>query len=212
MARERQPTTINQSKGGLRRPVEEERRRAIEETAYAVLAEVGYRRASMLLIAKRANASNQTLYRWYGSKQGLFRALIQRNTEEAIAALQSTEAHDLDARMVRFGSVLLRMLTGDRAVALGRAAAADATETGELGQEVARSGRARLVPLLHATFENAQQAGKLQIGSAEEATERYLALLIGDLQVRRVTGALPPLPTQEIDRRAEAAWRDVCRR
>ena len=198
---------IKRSGGHAAGQVEEERRRTIEEAAYAVLSQVGYRRTSMLAVAKRARASNQTLYRWYGSKQGLFRALIQRNAEEAVNALRMSDHCNLHARMHAFGETLLRMLTGEKAIALNRAAAADASETGELGQELACSGRGRIVPLLRTTFETAKLAGEIDLESIDEAVERYVALLIGDLQVRRVTGSLPPLTAEEIKKRAVDAWR-----
>jgi AcrR family transcriptional regulator len=185
------------------------RRAAIEAAAYDVLRERGYRRASMLTIAKRAGASNQTLYRWYGSKQGLFAALIRRNTEVAVRALAVTEGHDLDARMQAFGVALLTLLTGARAVALNRAAAADASETGELGQALARSGRDHVVPLLRAVLMAAQEDGELNLVDLDEAAERYVTLLVGDLQIRRVTGALEPLDAESIERRARQAWRTL---
>ena len=55
----------------------------IEQAAYALLREDGYGNISMLKVAKRAKASNETLYRWYGDKLGLFGALVAKNAEEA---------------------------------------------------------------------------------------------------------------------------------
>ncbi|MEQ8740678.1 MAG: helix-turn-helix domain-containing protein, partial [Hoeflea sp.] len=55
------------------------RQAQIEQAAYEVLEEKGYAATSMLAIAKRARASNETLYNWYGDKTGLFRALVVRN-------------------------------------------------------------------------------------------------------------------------------------
>lgn len=183
------------------------RRAAIEAAAYDVLREKGYRRASMLSIAKRAGASNQTLYRWYGSKQGLFGTLIRRNAEVAVRALATAEGRDVDTRMQAFGVALLTLLTGERAVALNRAAAADANETGELGQALARSGRDRIVPLLRTVLAAAHEDGQLSLVDLDGAAERYVALLVGDLQIRRVTGALETLGTEYIERRAREAWR-----
>ena len=58
-----------------------EKKQAIAEAAYALIEEKGYLGTSMLAIAKRAKASNETLYNWYGDKQGLFRELIEQNAE-----------------------------------------------------------------------------------------------------------------------------------
>ena len=60
----------------------------IEEAAYAVLAEKGFAGASMLSIAKRAKCSNETMYRWYGDKVGLFRALVTRNADRVASVLR----------------------------------------------------------------------------------------------------------------------------
>ena len=52
----------------------------IEQAAYELIDEFGYDGISMLKIAKRAKASNETLYKWYGDKKGLFSALVETNT------------------------------------------------------------------------------------------------------------------------------------
>ena len=48
------------------------RQQQIEDAAYEVLEAKGYDGTSMLGIARQARASNETLYNWYGDKQGLF--------------------------------------------------------------------------------------------------------------------------------------------
>lgn len=58
------------------------RKDQIERAAYEVLKEKGYAGASMLSIARKARASNETVYNWYGDKAGLFKALVQRNAAE----------------------------------------------------------------------------------------------------------------------------------
>ena len=60
----------------------------IETAAYALLAEVGYKKTSMLAIAKKASASNETLYKWYGNKQNLFASLVEKNAEVVEQELQ----------------------------------------------------------------------------------------------------------------------------
>ena len=62
----------------------DQRRDEILDHAVEVLAERGYRDASMLEIAKRAAASKETLYAWFGDKQGLFEAAIRRNARSTL--------------------------------------------------------------------------------------------------------------------------------
>lgn len=103
------------------------RRQQIEDAAYKMLGEKGYAGTSMQAIARAAKASNETLYNWYGDKKGLMAALIARNTNVVLAAL--SDAHDGDplAQLARIGPILLEMVLGPRAIALNRAAAADAS-------------------------------------------------------------------------------------
>lgn len=66
-----------------------ERQREIEAVAYRLIRDHGYGGVSMLAIAKEAKASNETLYRWYGSKRGLLAAMVERNAQATADALQA---------------------------------------------------------------------------------------------------------------------------
>lgn len=190
---------------------QEARRRQIEAAAYEVLGEKGYGAASMLSIAKRAAASNETLYKWYGNKQTLFASLVEANAREVTALLQGAidEEANVAKTIARLGPALLGLVTGEKAVMLNRAAAADADDTGILGQTLARSGRDAVAPLVAQVFEQARSRGELVFDETEDVVEVYLCLLIGDLQIRRVTGAVPALSDRESRKRAERAWQVV---
>lgn len=71
------------------------RQQQIEDAAYEVLEIKGYGGTSMLGIAKQARASNETLYNWYGDKQGLFQALVMRNAEQVKEYLETELETDL---------------------------------------------------------------------------------------------------------------------
>lgn len=172
------------------------RQQQIEAAAYEVLEVKGYGGTSMQGIAKQARASNETLYNWYGDKQGLFRALVTRNAEEVKSHLEAELETDHDALSIlgTLGPKLLDLLTGDRAVALNRAAAADSS--GELGATLSKAGREAVFPLLEQVLLRARHEGQLHFETSAEAVGLYLDLLIGDQQIRRVIGRLPA-PTAE---------------
>ena len=48
------------------------REEEIEAAAYRLLEERGFAGTGMQAIAQAAHASNETLYRWYGDKTGLY--------------------------------------------------------------------------------------------------------------------------------------------
>ena len=181
------------------------RRAQIEEAAYALISEKGFAGASMLNIAKRARASNETLYNWYGDKLGLFTAMVDSNARRVSDVLQ--QAHDQQGDPVEtlnaIGPVLLDMLTGDRAVALNRAAAAD--PSGQLGQALAKAGRNSVAPLIAQTLEHARVDGLLHFDDPARAADLYLGLLIGDLQLRCVTGQIPAPDAETCKARARQA-------
>lgn len=190
-------------------PKQAERRFRIEQAAYAVLEEAGYNSASLLTIAKRASASNETLYNWYGNKQGLFRSLVEGNARNASEILETalTGADNRPLETLRaLGPVLLSLVTSERAVVLNRAAAGDVSDTGTLGQSIAEAGRETIAPLLARLLARAAQDGLIVCDDPAEAVETYFHLLIGDLQIRRVIGVADAPTAPEIDRRAARAF------
>ncbi len=184
---------------------QEIRRRQIEEAAYELLAENGYKATSMLAIAKKAAASNETLYKWYGNKQSLFMSLVQENARAVRELLSDISDDDPINTMKVLGPQLLRLVTSERAVALNRAAVGDVHDSAVLGKTIARGGRDSVAPLIAQMFERARELGLLSFDDAEEVAGTYISLLIGDLQIQRAIGARGPLKPKEIKTRAERA-------
>ena len=182
-----------------------DRRIQIETAAYGLLALKGYKATSMLEVAKRAKASNETLYKWYGNKQGLFLSMVERNLEASKDALTSAieGGGELDDILDTFGPQLLSILTGQRSVVLDRAAAGDVHDTGLLGRTIVEGGRDTIIPLLARVID---KTGPHQI-DATEAAELYFDLLVADTQIRRVIGVLPILSDAEIEKRSARAKR-----
>ena len=181
-----------------------QRKAQIEAAAYTLLAEKGFQNMSMLAVAKAAKASNETLYRWYGDKTGLFQALIESNADRVADRLkeQLSSATDPSDALTELGPLLLGMLLSDRAVALNQAAASDAT--GALGKVLAEQGRGKVFPLIVSLFEHLRER-RILAGDAGELASLYIDLLVGDLQIRRATGALDALPEDALVDRAHKA-------
>jgi hypothetical protein len=96
-----------------------ERREEILRVALSVLAERGYRGASMREIARRAQALKETLYAWFGDKRGLFEELVGWQAERIDAVLVPNLERDADdpSTVVRaFAVELQRLLLGECAV------------------------------------------------------------------------------------------------
>jgi AcrR family transcriptional regulator len=167
-----------------------ERHEQICRAAYELLATHGYGGTSMLYIARAAKASNETLYRWYGDKDGLFRSMVEDNAAETRQMLSDSILAQTDPRqtLATVAPVFLNMLLGDRAILLNRAAAAD--PTGALGAAISAGGRNEVMPLFEGVMERLCQGKAV---TAKQATHWFLGLLIGDLQIRRVINDAPAL-------------------
>ncbi|WP_298861617.1 TetR/AcrR family transcriptional regulator [uncultured Sulfitobacter sp.] len=186
----------------MREETRQRRHTAIAAAAYELLAQKGYDGASMLSIAKAAKASNETLYKWYGDKQGLFQALVRDNAAQTEQVLKEAIEGDTDPMksLQEIAPLFLGMLLGDRAVLLNRAAAAE--PSGELGSALSAGGREIVQPLFGNLI---AQATGTQGAQAAQLTAHFLGLLVGDLQIKRVIGVQNALTKSEIDTQASTA-------
>src|SRR5579871_1040504 len=75
-------------RGGSRGMPRAQRERLILDVADQVFARDGYHSASMDEIARRSGVSKPMLYSYFGSKEGLYVACIDRNGQELVARLQ----------------------------------------------------------------------------------------------------------------------------
>ena len=195
----------------MKHETREKRRLEIEKAAYELIEEKGFLGISMLMIAKRAKASNETLYRWYGDKTGLFSAMVETNAANIKAQLLKDIDEDAEpmAAIRSIGPVLLKLLLSDRAIALNCAAASDAS--GALGKALVEAGRDDILPLIAKLFERAQRDGHFTSFDLPDLCSFYVDLLIGDQQIRRAIGALKQPTTAEIENRAEASFQRLMR-
>jgi AcrR family transcriptional regulator len=170
-----------------------------------LLVERGYQGTTMAAVAERAGSSKETLYAWFGGKQGLFTALIRRQAEaadQAVAAALDDGGADPAATLTAFATNLLRLLLGERSVALNRAAlaelgggrAAGRAPAGELAAVLLAQGRHRTGPIVEAYLARLAEAGVLGIDDPAEAFQLLYGLVVRDLQIRVLLGEPPPAP------------------
>ncbi len=181
------------------------RMREIEAKAYILFAEQGFDGTSMLAIAKRAKASNETLYRWYGDKNGLFESMVRSNANrvrDRLDQASSSGTSPLDT-LVDVSEVLLEMLLSDEAILLNRAAASD--PTGHLGGLLSQAGRQEVLPLVGRLLKDLLDTDVIGAPEGAELGPLFIRLLVGDQQIRRVIGALPPPSAEDVKRQAALA-------
>lgn len=181
------------------------RRREIEAAAFRVLERVGYKKASMLQIAKEAKASNETLYAWYGNKQALFQSLIVSNALAVEEALKDTINIGSDS-LFELGKLVLGFTATEKAIIINRAAVSDVQETGVLSEAIEAHARQAILRTIKACLSQLETNGQLTFDHGiETAIEVYVGLLIGELQMQQSLGSISALSQQEVDERSRHA-------
>jgi AcrR family transcriptional regulator len=192
-------------------------REVVLDAVFDLLVERGYQGTTMAAVAERAGSSKETLYAWFGSKQGLFTALIRRQAEATNQAVQAAfedggptggaSEPDPAATLTAFATNLLRLLLGERSVAINRAAIAELggsaggrpPGTGTLAAVLLAQGRHRTGPLVEAYLARLAAAGRLRIDDPAEAFRLLYGLVVQDLQIRVLLGEPPPGPAALAD-------------
>lgn len=147
----------------------------------------------MQAVATRAGSSKESLYAWFGSREGLFAALIERQAEQVNAAVakaidQPQPAADPFTTLTAIARNLLTLLVGDASVALNRAA----MTSQELAGLLLRHGRHTTGPLVATFLGRMAGEGLLHVDDPEEAFQLLYGLVVRDLQIRVLLGETPP--------------------
>ncbi len=167
-----------------------QRRRAALDAALAEITERGYEAVTVLDIARRAGASKESLYAWYGSKQGIVEAVIRQQAEGVNERVDAALRPDAEPRtaLVGIATNLLRLLLGETSLALNRAAMTSPA----LAAALLENGRHRTGPLVERYLARQAAAGRLAIDSPAEAFQLFYGLVLRDLQIRALLGEPPP--------------------
>lgn len=196
------PARTSSRRGRLPAAERAQRREAVLTATEAALLDVGYDNVTMLLIAQRAGASKETLYSWFGNREGLFAELIEHNADRSAAAIDTAlsaerSPHDI---LTNFGVGLLNLLTSPTSVALNHAA----MQSPELATRLLASGRHRVGPLVERFLTGLHDRGLLDVPDASEGFEVLYGLLVRDTQIRVLLGE--GVPTRAaIERRSTNA-------
>lgn len=144
-------------------------------------------------IAQEAHCSKETLYNWFGDRDGILMALVKEQTASmnlVLAASFQKEEGALEARLKKAATLLLDLLTGDAALAVNRIAMAQACrENSELGQTLLEEWRVQVAEPFMALFQEGNRSGEFAVHSPDEAFENFVGLLIGDRQRKLLLGA-----------------------
>lgn len=143
-------------------------------------------------IAAEARCSKETLYNWFGDRDGIMLALAHEQASgmrQAMAERFASAQGSLETRLASCATLLLDIMTGDAALAVNRVAMAQAcSENSELGQAVMADWKNQIAQPFVDIFQEGNQSGELAVHSPMEAFENLVGLLIGDRQRQLLLG------------------------
>jgi AcrR family transcriptional regulator len=169
------------------RPRDPERCRRILEAAKSHFYAHGLERASVDAIAAEAGVSKMTVYSNFGSKEGLFEAVVRERTERVIggaAAVQTLDPQQPQKALQAIGSQFLALTREDDALGKFRSVYGAAGAQPEACRAFYRQGPERLIEELAAYLRRANAADTLQVRHPRQAANLFLSMFMGDGHVR----------------------------
>ena len=168
-----------------------ERQQAVLDAALRLLVEEGDN-LTMTAVARRASCSKETLYKWFGDRDGLLTATVQWQASKVrVAAVggRGVDLASLTASLEGFAGDWLRVISSDTSVALNRVAVGHAgSGKDDLGRIVLENGRFALAARLKPVLEAGRSAGLLDFPDAETAFRTFFGLVARDVQIRLLLG------------------------
>ncbi|MEX0860443.1 MAG: TetR/AcrR family transcriptional regulator C-terminal domain-containing protein [Cucumibacter sp.] len=161
------------------------------DAALSLLVEAG-ERFTMTALARRASCSKETLYKWFGDRDGLLTAAVQY--QAAKVRVVPVDPAQLDGKALRagldrFATDLLTVISGETSVALNRLAISHAgADRQGLGRLVLQNGRHAIGRRLKPVLEAGRAAGLLKFADAEAAYRTFFGLVVRDAQIRLLLG------------------------
>jgi len=168
------------------------RQNAVLESALALLVEGGEKALTTAGVARAANCSKESLYKWFGDRDGLLAAMITFQASKVRAEPRPSGESGRDAlrsQLIGIAATLLRVLASDVSLALNRLAIGQARRgEARLGGLLLEHGRRPIEARLSSLLEEGRRRGLLDFGDTRDAYRTLYGLIVRDMHVRRLLG------------------------
>lgn len=167
-----------------RRDATGDNRDAILEAARQLFLREGFG-VTMDRIATVAGVARQTVFNRYGSKERLFREVVQRVFARLVRSLLHVEAKPtLAGTLTAYARHYLQIALDREGIAFHRLAVAELRAFPDLGQLILTLGASQIVPVLAAHLQQQMDAGVIRACDPNLAAECFLASVIGHVRYR----------------------------
>ena len=184
------------------------RQQAVLDATLAALVEEGDA-LTMTSVSRRASCSKETLYKWFGDRDGLLTATVRWQASKVNVPLvdKATLSREaLVATLETFAKDWLAVISSGTSIALNRVAVSHAgSGKSKLGEIVLKNGRNAMALRLEPVLLAARDAGLLAFEDVCETFRTYFGLVLRDTQIRLLLGDELPLKPAQISTQAKAS-------
>ena len=173
------------------------RRKTILRAAAELFFEQGYATTSIDAIIERTGGSKRTIYSEFGSKEGLFLALVADNADRAISALSLdyTTQSDLPDTLTTFGNHLLEVYMSPSVLGIYRIIITEAGRFPDLARVLYERGPGRTTAHLAKVLQAAADRKEIQIDDPLLVAGHFVGMIRDNLHLQVVLGLRTP-PTK----------------
>jgi AcrR family transcriptional regulator len=201
-----------------KRPSAAERRKVILEAAADVFFETGYAGSSIDQIISRIGGSKRNIYSEFGSKEGLFTALVNDIADRASSALavEAIEGRNFKDSLMEIGVKLTTLYMSRTLVGTLRAIISEGQRFPELAKIFYEKGPGRTIDRLTEVFAAAHARGEIHIEDCHMAANHFTAMIRDNIHLEVMLGLRPPFEKHEAEAAVGAAveifWNGVRKR
>jgi len=189
------------------RPTREQARQRQEELlegALDIFLEYGFETATMEQIATSIGMSKRTVYAYYGDKEALFRAAVERAIERyriPREAFDAVASDDLEQTLRAVGHLRVTNVSHPVSLKLQRTLSAQSHRFPDLFQAAFERGVTPTITFLMDLFARHEARGEITVSDPERAAVAFITLVVGGSARIIIAGA--PLSDEEIDARID---------
>ncbi|UCF31142.1 MAG: TetR/AcrR family transcriptional regulator [bacterium] len=186
--------TRDESTGISMNTAGEKRRKAILDAAWSLFLEKGYAAVSVDEIIRASGGSKSSLYKYFGSKEGILKELIESFAEDMLTEVKLPFPLDKtpEATLKRIGLRIGGMALSPFAINQYRLAVSNANPFPEIARMWYEFGPKKTFDGLAEYMEKVAEAGKLTIKNPERAALFFFGMIIFKDNMAMSIGAPPP--------------------
>lgn len=185
----------------------DERRAEIIRAAAEVFFEQGYAATSIDAIIERLGGSKRNIYKEFGSKEGLFTAIVSQTADDVLNSLSVEEvsARNLQETLSAFASRLLTAYMSPPLIGVLRTIMAEAFRFPDLAKGFYDRGPGRASARVAEILEKAKRRREIDVADCAIAADLFAGMLRDNVHLQVLLGLRSPLTPAEIEISARLA-------